>query len=210
MTFGEKLQILRKSHGWSQEELAAKVPISRQAVSKWESGAAVPDTENVLILADLFGVSTDYLLRDAYESDADIPAVKQKESEAAQSQKRTAGWVTCVGIQFFGLLMNLYGTWAVQMPPSILVGVTAQLAGLTGVELVFHRYKSLPGTQDVRRKFYRITVWAFSWFPCQAITAFVFRLKVAPYQALLPFLCSNALYLLVSLVFTWLLRPRKA
>ena len=48
MTFGQKLQRLRRQRGWSQEELAERVPISRQAVSKWESESAMPDTENVV------------------------------------------------------------------------------------------------------------------------------------------------------------------
>ena len=62
MTFGEKLQALRKARGWSQEELATQINVSRQALSKWESGASVPDTENVIALSRLFGVTTDYLL----------------------------------------------------------------------------------------------------------------------------------------------------
>ena len=67
MTFGEKLQALRKARGWSQEELATQINVSRQALSKWESGASVPDTENVVALSRLFGVSTDYLLKDELE-----------------------------------------------------------------------------------------------------------------------------------------------
>lgn len=78
MTFGEKLQALRKKQGWTQEELAAKITVSRQALSKWELGAAIPDTENVLQISKLFGVSTDYLLNDEYDSDNDIPAVQTK------------------------------------------------------------------------------------------------------------------------------------
>ena len=62
MTFGEKLQALRKARGWSQEELAQQINVSRQALSKWESGTSVPDTENVVALSRLFGVTTDYLL----------------------------------------------------------------------------------------------------------------------------------------------------
>ena len=68
MTFGEKLQALRKAQGWSQEELAARIHVSRQALSKWESGASVPDTENVVALSRLFGVSTDYLLLEEVET----------------------------------------------------------------------------------------------------------------------------------------------
>lgn len=78
MKFGEKLQCLRKQQGWTQEELAAKITVSRQALSKWELGTAIPDTENVLQISKLFGVSTDYLLNDEFESDEDIPAVQVK------------------------------------------------------------------------------------------------------------------------------------
>lgn len=88
MTFSEKLLTLRRQRGWFQEELAARVPISRQAVSKWESGTAVPDTTNILTLADLFGVSTDYLLRDGCDSDRDIPAVRLYETEMNRDLNR--------------------------------------------------------------------------------------------------------------------------
>ena len=76
MTFGEKLQKLRKERGWTQEQLAAQISISRQALSKWELGTAVPDTENVVQISKLFQVSTDYLLYDEYESDDDLLAVR--------------------------------------------------------------------------------------------------------------------------------------
>ena len=74
MTLGEKLQKLRKARGWTQEELAEKVGVSRQSLSKWESDSTLPDTANVIILADLFGVSIDYLLREAVPADASTPA----------------------------------------------------------------------------------------------------------------------------------------
>ena len=65
MTLGEKLQKLRKARSLTQEELAAQIGVSRQSLSKWESDGALPDTANIIILADLFGVTTDYLLREA-------------------------------------------------------------------------------------------------------------------------------------------------
>lgn len=77
MTFGEKLLNLRKRNGYSQEELAEKLDVSRQAISRWEMGTAIPDSQNVLHLSKLFSVSTDYLLNDDYESDNDIPKVKE-------------------------------------------------------------------------------------------------------------------------------------
>ena len=64
MIFADKLIRLRKKNGWSQEELAEKLNVSRQAVSKWESAQTVPELEKLLQLSALFGVTTDYLLKD--------------------------------------------------------------------------------------------------------------------------------------------------
>lgn len=63
MTTGEKIWKLRKARGWSQEELADKIGVTRQAVSRWESGSAKPDADKIVAICDLFGVSADYLLR---------------------------------------------------------------------------------------------------------------------------------------------------
>ena len=67
MIFADKLMDLRKKNGWSQEELAEKLNVSRQAVSKWESAQSVPDMNRIIQLSELFGVSTDYLLKDEME-----------------------------------------------------------------------------------------------------------------------------------------------
>ena len=77
MTFAEKLVQLRKREGYTQEELADRLEVSRQAISRWEMGTAVPDSSNLLQISKLFNVSTDYLLNDDYESDDDIPKVKE-------------------------------------------------------------------------------------------------------------------------------------
>ena len=63
--FYEKLRYLRKQKSMSQEDLANKLDISRQSVSKWESGISMPDLENVIKLSEMFDVSLDYLLKDS-------------------------------------------------------------------------------------------------------------------------------------------------
>jgi len=68
MLLGEKIQQLRKERGLSQEQLASRITVSRQAISKWELGEATPDVENVIQLSNIFGVSTDYLLKTDNES----------------------------------------------------------------------------------------------------------------------------------------------
>lgn len=64
MNFSEKLQILRKKKGLSQEKLAELLFVSRQAVSKWESGQTYPEIEKLIVLSDLFEITLDDLLRD--------------------------------------------------------------------------------------------------------------------------------------------------
>ena len=62
MIFSEKLQLIRKNKGLTQEELAEKLDISRQAVAKWESGQAYPDISNLIQISNLFNVTVDYLV----------------------------------------------------------------------------------------------------------------------------------------------------
>lgn len=63
MNMADRIQYLRKTKGFSQEELADKVGVSRQAVSKWESEQSTPDIEKIIIMSELFEVTTDYILK---------------------------------------------------------------------------------------------------------------------------------------------------
>ena len=78
MRLEEKLTVLRKESGYTQLDLAEKVRVSRQAISKWETGRALPSAENLKYLSELFGVSVDYLLNDDMTEEA-----KPKEQEPA-------------------------------------------------------------------------------------------------------------------------------
>lgn len=64
MALPEKLYALRKKSGLSQEQLAEALNVSRQAISKWEGGSAMPESDKLLALSNYFGVSLDYLLKD--------------------------------------------------------------------------------------------------------------------------------------------------
>ena len=63
MTFGEKLKAIRKEKGYSQEEMAGLLDVSRQAVSKWESDRGIPEIDKLLQISNMFGVTLDYLLK---------------------------------------------------------------------------------------------------------------------------------------------------
>ena len=67
MILADKIMALRKKAGWSQEELAARLNISRQSVSKWEGAQSIPDMDKVVQMSRLFGVTTDFLLKDELE-----------------------------------------------------------------------------------------------------------------------------------------------
>jgi len=73
MILAEKIMYLRKKNGWSQEELAGKLNVSRQSVSKWESAMSIPDLDKILLLSEIFEVSTDYLLKDDKTEEDYIP-----------------------------------------------------------------------------------------------------------------------------------------
>lgn len=91
MIFADKLILLRKKAGWSQEELADQMNVTRQSVSKWEGAQSVPDLEKMLRLSELFGVSTDYLLKDEIEeaehidSSDDTPSLRRVSMEEANA-----------------------------------------------------------------------------------------------------------------------------
>ena len=101
----------RKANGWSQEDFAEKLNVSRQAVSRWENGTALPDAQNILQISKLFRVTTDYLLNDDYKSDTDIPAVQTatKETEDLFSKKKRLHLIAaiCFTISVFCSLMGL-------------------------------------------------------------------------------------------------------
>lgn len=63
MNIADRIQYLRKTKGFSQEELADKMGVSRQAVSKWESEQSIPDVEKIIVMSELFEVTTDYILK---------------------------------------------------------------------------------------------------------------------------------------------------
>lgn len=144
MTFGEKLQLLRKSRGWTQEQLSAQINISRQALSKWESGAAIPDTENVIRLSRLFAVSTDYLLLDEY----DEPMQSSPEKGCATASKKntarfwriiagsTATGLSVIILLVLGVLSSVYPAVYTVSPAG--VEWTRGYTGLSGFLKVHH------------------------------------------------------------------------
>ncbi len=84
MNLQDKIIKLRRSHGLSQEELAERLGISRQAVSKWESGQSLPDIDKIILLSEFFGVTTDYLLKNSNNEDIEQENIFDKSENAEE------------------------------------------------------------------------------------------------------------------------------
>ena len=111
---GNKIQSCRKKAGLSQEALARELGISRQAVSRWETGEAIPDTEKVIQLSRLFQVSTDYLLLDEMEKarTADFAPAKRDETREKRRGLRIFFGKLLLFLGLLGLIATLIGAGA--------------------------------------------------------------------------------------------------
>ena len=143
MILAEKIVRLRKQVGWSQEELAEKMNISRQSVSKWESTNSIPDLNKIIMLAEIFDVSTDYLLKDNVEAPESVSdnlesnaiqisleqAVKYVENKMDMARLIAKGVFLCVGstVPLFALLA---------MAKTNQLNLTSDIATTTGIILI--------------------------------------------------------------------------
>ena len=102
MILADKITDLRKKNGWSQEELAELLGVSRQSISKWESAQSTPDMNRILKMAEIFGVTTDYLLRDEMEPETsaairEVPAGENDVQARAVSMEEASAFLTYKG-----------------------------------------------------------------------------------------------------------------
>ena len=94
MTFSEKLMDLRRKSGMSQEQLADRLGVTRQSVSKWESGTAMPELVKLISLSELFGVSVDYLVKDYLEEPEDADGGDDLSSRQAERLEKKVDELT--------------------------------------------------------------------------------------------------------------------
>ena len=137
MKLYEKIIKLRKSNGWSQEELAEKLDLSRQAISRWENGTALPDANNILQLSKIFGVTSDYLLNEDYSDDGDIPCVKEakKELDSKKDSNRKLFIVSSVAFLLGAVVWLVQAINHLSAPYAALGIVNALLSGVSVIIL---------------------------------------------------------------------------
>ena len=103
MALSEKLYELRKKRALSQEQLAEQLGVSRQAISKWESGKAVPETDTLISISKYFDVSLDYLMKEENSISENAVSLEVHQTEATNKrEKRIFGIATCIiGVVLF-------------------------------------------------------------------------------------------------------------
>ena len=142
MILADKIIKMRKKNGWSQEELAERMKVSRQAVSKWESAQSIPDLEKILQLSALFEVTTDYLLKDELEdeeftdnpsSDTTVIKISIEEANAYILERKKASFYIalatflCILSPITLIVLSILS----ELPNPLLSEITAGAVGLT-------------------------------------------------------------------------------
>ncbi len=128
MALSEKLYVLRKKSGLSQEQLAEQLGVSRQAISKWESGVSSPESNKLIAISNYFHVSLDDLMKEDNEQSKDATQAVQREvPQAAAHIKRSVGFIICIcGIIcliVWGLLSILNPTASNQISESSMITI---------------------------------------------------------------------------------------
>lgn len=124
MNMADRIQYLRKTKGISQEELADKVGVSRQAVSKWESEQSTPELEKVIIMSDYFGVTTDYILKG-------IEPVVDKEQKNREFASKVL-YISSTSFIAIGLFCAFAEWYEKQTIEAILGAIIIQVVGIVG------------------------------------------------------------------------------
>lgn len=189
MKLSEKIVELRKANGLSQEDLAERLDVSRQAISRWEQNAATPDAGNVLRLSKLFGVTTDYLLNDDYQSDNDLPKVREVKTDGFRQIL-----IALVTLEVMALVIQFMATVILNNIIFALLSFVPFAAMVGGFEYAWQKKTGEQNgkTAAFRKRFYKITVWLGTYFPV--------RLAMMIVTQLLPVSFTGAVFECVVLI----------
>lgn len=165
MDLSGKILPLRKSRGMSQEALAERLGVSRQTVSRWETGSAAPDAENLLGLSRLFGVSADELLGSG-RGPAPPDAPPQREGNSGQIL------FFLVGLEVMIVLIQFMTTCILESPFFGLLSTVPLAALLGGFEYAYRKKRAeghSAAAARFRKRLYRISAWLGTYFPIRAL-----------------------------------------
>lgn len=202
MNLSDKIVELRKKNGFSQEDLADELQVSRQAVSRWEQGTADPSSSNILELSKLFNVTTDYLLNDDYYSDEDLPKIKEIRKGNLQQ------------ILLYFVLLEII-CFLLQVASIIVLqndfyGMLCTILFITVI--IIFEYACHKKTTEIsleiittRKKFYKISTWIGLYFPTRLVVAGLSVFYPRPYSVITFELIILVVYVILALFITKLI-----
>ena len=168
MNIADRIQNLRKIKGISQEELADKIGVSRQAVSKWESEQSVPETDKIIIMSDYFEVTTDYIL-------------KGIESGSKTDEPVNAAIFVSIAtaLNFIGLIMSAVIWYEEQKVTAAAAGLIIMAAGCAVFGI--GQAVSALNAEKSKRIFWKLNIWFLAFIPLSMIYNILFSRIPAPY-----------------------------
>ena len=193
MKLCEKIVELRKINNMSQETLANELNVSRQAVSRWEVGTALPDANNILQLSRLFGVTADYLLNDEFTSDDDLPKVNEVKN-------RNFGqiMVCLITLEVMILIIQFMTTFILLNVFFTFLSFVPFVAAIGGFEYAFRKGNPNHETVKFRKNFYKISAWLGLYFPIRLAISKMANLYPRPYNVLTLECIILAVYIAVA------------
>lgn len=178
MNTADRIQHLRKTKGISQEELADKIGVSRQAISKWESEQTSPDIEKVILMSEYFEVTTDYLLK----------GIEPVSKESVQKKEKTdASLFAIVGtaLNFVGLLAAAMIWYELQVTTAIAGGLVLMVMGcmLFAIGIIISDEET---KEKAKFLFLTINIWTLLFMPLSLVYNLLSGAKgAAPYPLLI-------------------------
>lgn len=206
MNIADRIQFLRKSKGISQEELADKIGVSRQAVSKWESEQSIPDIEKIIRMSDFFDVTTDYLLK-GIEPIPDKPIMK--------IGRPNASIFSIVGTAFnmIGVVISAMVWYEEQNVAASFVGILLLIIGcmIYGIGMIV----ADKATADkAKQLFWRINIWVITFIPLSMGYNILFGDKgAAPYPVLtgspIKYVLFWTIYIAIGTICNFIMHQKK-
>ena len=185
MKLSDKILMLRKKEGMSQEQLAEKLNVSRQAISRWESGSALPDANNIRQLSRVFAVSADYLLNDDVD-EYEMPKLQHEEKPADGNDIHRI-LVYLITLEVMVLLIQFMSVVILQNMVFAFLSFLPFVAAIGGFEYAYQKNagKQTVQTNAFRRRFYKISAWLGLYFPVRFAMSTAATFYPRPYSSLL-------------------------
>ena len=183
MLIGEKLRRLRIARQLSQEQLAEKLQVSRQAISKWELGESMPDTENLILLSKFYGVSIDYLLLNELNISSELETKRSRSSPI---------FIFGMGGLIIGLILSIVLWCTYQSILMVSIGLIIQIISVTVVLI-----KQSELSSQLQRLFLMISAWMIFPFICFYIGSLMMNFYPVSRSAMLDFIVEFIFYLVV-------------